>query len=89
MTTTTDQFTQLAHRSQEAFFTAVRVWQNTLRPHPGATPSTEALPDIHPTVDRAFDLAARVLADQREFTKALASLAAPKRPRDGRRTDDA
>jgi hypothetical protein len=71
----TDQFTQLAHRSQEAFSAAARAWQNTLRSYPGATPSTEAMRDINATGDAAFDLAARVLADQREFTKALVSVA--------------
>jgi hypothetical protein len=75
MTVATDQFTQLAHRGQEAFSAAVRAWQNTLRSYPGAIPSTEALPDVDATVDAAFDLAARVLADQREFTKALVSVA--------------
>jgi hypothetical protein len=74
MTVSTDQFTQLAHRSQEAFSTAVRVWQDTLRSYPGLTPSTDALPDVHATVDAAFDFAERVLADQREFAKALVSV---------------
>jgi hypothetical protein len=76
MTAPTDQFTQLAHRGQEAFSAAVRAWQNTLRSYPGgAVPSTEALPDVDATVDAAFDLAARVLDGQREFTKALVSVA--------------
>jgi hypothetical protein len=74
MTAPTDQFTQLAHRGQEAFSAAVRAWQNTLRSYPGAIPSTEALPDVDATVDAAFDLAARMLDGQREFTKALVSV---------------
>lgn len=75
MTVSTDQFTQLAHRGQEAFSAAVRAWQNTLRYYPEAISSTEVLPDIDAAVDAAFDLAANVLADQREFTKALVSVA--------------
>lgn len=75
MTAPTDQFAQLAHRGQEAFSATVRAWQNTLRSYPGAIPSTEALPDVDATVDAAFDLAARVLDGQREFTKALVSVA--------------
>jgi hypothetical protein len=75
MTVPTDQFTQLAHRGQEAFSAAVRAWQNTLRSYPGAAPSTEALSDVDAIVDAAFDVAARVLDGQREFTKALVSIA--------------
>jgi hypothetical protein len=75
MTVPTDQFTQLTHRGQEAFSATVRAWQNTLRSYPGAIPSTEALPDFDATVDAAFDVAARVLDGQREFTKALVSIA--------------
>ena len=75
MTAPTDQFTQLADRGQDAFSAAVRAWQNTLRSYSGAAPSTEALPDVDATVDAAFDLAARVLDSQREFTKALLSMA--------------
>ena len=75
MTAPTDQFSQLAHRGQEAFSAAVRTWQNTLHSYPGAAPSTEALPDVDATVDAAFDLAARVLDGQREFTKAFVSVA--------------
>jgi hypothetical protein len=75
MTAPTDQFTQLAHRGQEAFSAAVHAWQNTLRSYPGAAPSTEALPDVDATVDAAFDLAARVLDGQHVFTKALVSVA--------------
>jgi hypothetical protein len=75
MSAPTDQFTQLAHRGQEAFSAAARAWQNTLRSYPGAAPSTEAMRDVDATVDAAFDLAARVLDGQREFTKALVSVA--------------
>jgi hypothetical protein len=75
MTAPTDQFTQLADRGQEAFSAAVRAWQNTLRSYSGAAPSTEALPTVDATVDAAFDLAGRVLDGQREFTKALVSVA--------------
>ena len=75
MTVSTDQFTQLAHRGQEAFSAAVRAWQNTLLSYPGAIPSTEAMADVDATVDAAYDLAERVLADQREFTKAFVSVA--------------
>jgi hypothetical protein len=75
MTVSTDQFNQLAHRGQEAFSSAIRAWQNTLISYPAAIPSTEALADADATVDAAYDLAARLLADQREFTKALVSVA--------------
>ena len=75
MTVSTDQLTQLAHRGQEAFSAAVRAWQNTLLSYPGAISSTEAMADVDATVDAAYDLAERVLADQREFTKAFVSVA--------------
>jgi hypothetical protein len=52
-----------------------RAWQNALDSYPRATPSTEALPDVRATVEAAFDLAARVLAAQRELTKAFVSVA--------------
>ena len=74
MTVATDQFAKLAHRGQEAFSTALHVWQDVLRSYPRVAPSTEALPGLNATVDAAFDLAERVLAEQREFTKALISI---------------
>jgi hypothetical protein len=74
MVVATDQFAQFAHRGQEAYSTAVRAWQDTLRSYPRIAPSTEALPAVYATVDAAFDLAERVLANQREFTKTLISV---------------
>jgi hypothetical protein len=74
MVVATDQFDRLAHRGQEAFSAAIRVWEDTLRSYPRVAPSSEALAVAYSTVDAAFDLAERVLANQREFTKTLISV---------------
>ena len=74
MTTATDTFTRLTRTGQETALTAVRRWQDAVRAYAGATKTQEVrLPDVQAAVDVTFDLAERVLGDQREFTKALLS----------------
>lgn len=68
MSAPTDQFVDLATRSQEAVTTAVRTWTDsvqsfTSRLNPGRTP----LADLTGVVDQYFDLAEKVLANQREI----------------------
>jgi hypothetical protein len=75
MTAPTEQLVQIAHRGQEAVTTAVRTWNDALQAYAGAVTGHEPqLPDLHAAVDAAFDFAARVLADQREYTKALVAV---------------
>jgi hypothetical protein len=79
MTTPTgqlDQLVQFTQRSQEAFGALLRAWQNATATTTAATlPEPHLpLPDLQVTVDAAFDYAARVLHDQREFTKALVAV---------------
>jgi hypothetical protein len=75
MTAPTDQFVELTHRSQEAIASAVRSWSDTVQTLAGTVTVHEPqLPDAHAAVDAAFDFAARVLADQREYAKALVAV---------------
>lgn len=71
MTVPQDQFTKIAKQGQEAITGAVRTWADAvqrLSPAPGG-----AVPDVSAVVDSAFDLAERMLATQREFTKSVLS----------------
>lgn len=71
MTLPQDQFVKLAKQGQEAITGAVRTWADAvqrLSPQPGG-----AVPDVSAVVDSAFDLAERMLATQREFTKSVLS----------------
>ena len=72
MTETTDQFADLTRRGHEMFAAAAQAWQLAVRTAAGAAglPRGE-LPDVGATVDAAFDFAAQMLADQRDFTRTL------------------
>jgi hypothetical protein len=74
MTTPTDQLVQLTQRSQEAFGALLRAWRDATATTAAVTLPETHLPDLQVTVDAAFDYAARVLHDQREFTKALVAV---------------
>lgn len=74
MTTQTDQLVQLTQRGQEAFGALLRAWQDAVATTAAITLPDPHLPDLQATVDAAFDHAARVLHDQREFTKALVAV---------------
>ena len=69
MSTPQDQFTKIAKQGQDAVTGAVRTWADAvqrLSGQPGAS-----VPDMTAVVDNAFDLAERLLATQREFTKSV------------------
>ena len=75
MTEANDRFAELTRRGHEVFTAAVQAWEQAARSLAEAARRPEGgLPDIRASVDAAFDFAARMLADQREFTKTVMSL---------------
>ena len=64
-----DQFTTIAKQGQDAVTSAVRTWAESVQRLSGQQGG--AGPDVSAVVDNAFDLAERMLATQREFTKAV------------------
>jgi hypothetical protein len=77
MTAPTDQFVDLANRSQEAVTTAVRTWSDTVQSFASRlTTGQSQLPDLTGVVDQYFDFAEKVLANQREFAHQWASATA-------------
>ena len=76
MTAPTDQFVDLANRSQEAVTTAVRTWTDTVQSFPSRLNAGQGqLPDLAGVVEQYFDFAEKVLANQREFAQQWASAA--------------
>jgi hypothetical protein len=76
MTAPTDQFVDLANRSQEAVTTAVRTWTDSVQSLSSRlTAGQGQLPDLQGVVDQYFDFAEKVLANQREFAHQWASAA--------------
>src|SRR4051812_7495445 len=76
MTRARDQFAELTQRGQEVFAAAVHAWEQAARSlTTGAAAGVPKarLSDLGTTVDAAFDFAAQMLAEQREFTKSLMS----------------
>ena len=68
MTTATDQFIDIAKRSQGAVTTAVRSWADTAQSLIGNLTEGQAkLLDAQAYVDTYFDVAAKVLTSQREI----------------------
>ncbi len=66
MTAPTDQFVDIAKRSQEAVTTAVRTWADSVQSFTGNLTAGHAqLPDPQTVVDGYFDFAEKVLATQR------------------------
>jgi len=58
MTTPTDQFVDIANRSQEAVATAVHNWADTVQSFASKlTAGQSQLPDPHTVVDQYFDFA--------------------------------
>src|SRR3954454_21062624 len=78
MTESTEQFAELTERGHQVFTAAVRAWEDAARSlaeaarRPGGT-----LPDVQASLDAAFDFAAQMLADQRDFAKKLMAAGAP------------
>ena len=76
MTAPTDQFVDIANRSQEAVTAAVRSWTDTVQSVAGKLTSGQSqLPDLQDVVDQYFDFAEQVLANQRQFVQQWASAA--------------
>jgi hypothetical protein len=68
MTAPTDQFVDIAKRSQEAVTTAVRTWADTVQSFAGNLTTGQAqLPDPQSVVEGYFDFVEKVLATQRRF----------------------
>jgi hypothetical protein len=77
MTAPTDQFVDIANRSQEAVTTAVRTWAETVQSFATQLTSGQAqVPDLQGVVGQYFDFAEKVLANQREFAQQWASATA-------------
>ena len=75
MTAPTDQYVDIANRSQEAVTTAVRTWADTVQSFASTLSSQSPLPGLPSVVDEYFNLAEKVLASQREFVEQWASAA--------------
>ena len=74
MTAPTDQFVDIANRSQEVVTIAVRTWADTMQSFASKLSSGQSqLPDLSSVVDQYFNFAEKVLANQREFTQQWAS----------------
>ena len=78
MTAPTDQFVDIAKRSQEAVTTAVRHWADSVQSIAGNLTTGHAqLPDPLHVVDGYFDFAEKVLASQRSFVEELVEMMVP------------
>jgi hypothetical protein len=76
MTAPTDQFVDIANRSQEAVTTAVQTWTDSIQSFASKlTAGQGQLPDLQGAVEQYFDFAEKVLANQREFAQQWASAA--------------
>jgi hypothetical protein len=74
MTAPTDQFVDIAKRSQEAVSTAVRSWADTVQSFAGNLNAGQGqLPNPQNVVDTYFDFAEKVLANQRQLTTQFVS----------------
>ena len=75
MTAPTDQFVDIAKRSQEAVTTAVRTWADSFQSLAGNLTTGQAqLPDPQGVVDGYFDFAEKVLATQRRLASEFVSV---------------
>ncbi len=66
---TSNRFSKIAQQGQEAVTGAVRTWAEAVQRLSGQQGNN--MPDVSAVVDNAFDLAERLLATQREFTKSV------------------
>ena len=74
MTAPTDQFVDIAKRSQEAVGAAVRTWADSVQSFAGNLGAGQAqLPDPQSVVDTYFDFAEKVLANQRQLASQFVS----------------
>ena len=75
MTAPTDQFVDIAKRSQEAVSTAVRTWADQVQSFAGNLNAGQAqLPNPQSVVDTYFDFAEKVLANQRQLAYQFVSV---------------
>ncbi len=74
MTEATDRFAELTRQGHQVFTAAVQAWEQAARSMTEAArrPGSR-LPDVGASVDAAFDFAAQMLADQRDFARTLMS----------------
>src|SRR5687768_8389190 len=74
MTEPTDTFAELSRRGHEVFTAAIRAWEQAARSMVEAARRPDSgRPDPRASLDAAFDFAAQMLAEQRDFAKALLS----------------
>ena len=74
MTAPTDQFVDIAKRSQEAVSAAVRTWADSVQSFAGNIGAGQTqLPDPQSVVDTYFDFAEKVLANQRQLATQFVS----------------
>ena len=73
MTASTEQFVDIAKRSQDLITESVRSWTDTVQGLTGqvAGGTRPQLPDASSTVDRVFDFYEQVLGHQRELAKTV------------------
>ena len=73
MTASTDQFVDIAKRSQDVMTESLRTWTETLQGFAGQVTGggRPQLPDTGAAVDRVFDFAEQVLAHQRDLAKTV------------------
>jgi hypothetical protein len=77
MSAPTDQFIEIANRTQEAVTTAVRTWADTVQTFTGSvTGSRPSLPNAQGAVDRYFDFAEQLLESQRRIAKTMLTASA-------------
>jgi hypothetical protein len=77
MSAPTDQFIEIANRTQEAVTTAVRTWADTVHTFTGSvTGSRPSLPNAQGAVDRYFDFAEQLLESQRRIAKTVLTVGA-------------
>jgi hypothetical protein len=82
-TTPQDQFLESIRQGQDAVVEAVRVWTEAASKTASLAPLPEPpadLPNPADVVAGSFDLAERLLADQRKFAERLVAAAAPATP---------
>lgn len=72
MTTPQEQLVELARRSQEAAASALHTWTENIQKLAGGLAGGQSnLPTLSEIVDRVFDFAEQMLANQRELAKRL------------------
>ena len=77
MTMPTGQFADTARPSQEAITTAVHSWADTMQSFASNLASGQSqMPDLQHVVDQYFDLAEKILANQRELAQQWTSATA-------------